>query len=351
VALPVADTVVIGGGVMGAAAAYHLARAGTRVVVVERAGLAREASGANVGLVTLFSAYSLREPEPGVLHGLTRASMDTYAPLGDEVGIDIEYERGGGLVIAESEGELDALRPAYEGYRRRGVPVEWLEPAAARATRALARGAERHGARFLFATAVEAIACVRGRIAAVRTTAGKIACGAVVNAAGAWADAVGALAGVRVPVVPGRGQILLTEPAPRFITRVVSGVEPSARQTRRGNVIIGSTVEAAGFDRRVTLPTLHDFARAIVPRFPALRRLRVLRSWAGLRPMTPDDRPILERRAEPAGLCLAVGLGRRGVSYAGGAGLVVSELVTGKPPSLPIDGLGLDRFGARAATA
>jgi glycine/D-amino acid oxidase-like deaminating enzyme len=191
---------------------------------------------------------------------------------------------------------------------------------------------------------VHGLACARGRITAVRTTAGDIPCGTVVNAAGAWAPEIGAMAGVRVPVVPGRGQIVLTEAAPRFITKVLSGVEPSARQTRRGNVIIGSTVEAGGFDKRVTLPTIHEFAREILPRFPRLRRLRVLRSWAGLRPMTPDDRPILGRVPEPAGLVLAVGLGRRGICYAGGAGRLVAELVLGKPPFLPAESLRLERF-------
>jgi D-hydroxyproline dehydrogenase subunit beta len=370
---PAADVVVVGGGAMGAATAYHLARGGARVTLVERGGLGREASGANVGLLTLFSAYSLTEPEPGILHGLTRASLETYAGLPDEVGIDIEYERNGGLIVAETEAELAALRPAYDGYRRHGVPVEWLDPAGARAcepafvsnrllgavhcpwngqvnplllTRALARGAARHGATVRTATPVYGLAVTRGRVTGVRTGAGDIPCATVVNAAGAWAPQIGAMAGVRIPVVPGRGQIVLTEPAPRFITKVLSGVEPMARQTRRGNVIIGSTVEAAGFDKRVTLATMHEFAREILPRFPRLRQLRVLRSWAGLRPMTPDDRPILGPAPGVQGLVLAVGLGRRGICYAGGAGRLVAELVLGKPPFLPADSLGLQRFAA-----
>jgi len=368
---PAVDVVVIGAGAMGAATAYHLARAGARVVLVDRAGPAREASGANVGLVTLFSAYSLGEPEPGILHALTRTSMELYATLGDEAGIDVEYERIGGLVVAESEAELAALRPAFDGYRRHGVPVEWLDAAGARAcepafasdrvlgavfcplngqinplalTRALVRAAVRHGATLRVGTAVTGIACAGDRVTGVRTAAGTIPCAAVVNAAGAWAAEIGAMVGLGIPVVPGRGQIVLTEAAPRFITRVLAGVEPSARQTRRGNVVIGSTVESVGFDKRVTLGTLHEFARDVLGRFPRLRHLRVLRSWAGLRPMTPDDRPILGRCAAPAGFHLAVGLGRRGICYAGGAGRIVAELVAGTSPSLPIDGLALGRF-------
>jgi len=103
--LEATEVVVIGGGAVGAGVAYYLARAGRRVVLVERRGLAHEASGANVGLVTLFSAYSLEEPEPGPLFGLTRESVDLYATLGEEVGVDIEYEREGGVVTAETEAQ------------------------------------------------------------------------------------------------------------------------------------------------------------------------------------------------------------------------------------------------------
>src|SRR5206468_12197129 len=120
-----------------------------------------------------------------------------------------------------------------------------------------------------------------GRVRGVRTSTGDIACEFVVNAAGAWAAEIGAMAGVKVPVIPARGQILLTERVPRFIRRVVSGAEPSARQTRRGNVIIGSTVEHAGFDKAVTRDTIAEFARDVLPFYPRLRHLSVIRCCAG----------------------------------------------------------------------
>jgi glycine/D-amino acid oxidase-like deaminating enzyme len=366
-----ADVVVIGGGVIGTAIAYELTRAGKTVTVIERRGVGLEASGANVGLVTLFSAHSYDEPDPGPVYELTRASADVYATLGDEVGVDIEYERCGGVVFALDEDRLAAIRRAWEGYRRYGVPVDWLDPRGVRECepafyadgilggifcplngqlnplmlcRAFAAGARRHGATLHLGTTVEGIACDGGRVRAVRTSAGDIACEFVVNAAGAWAAEIGAMVGVTVPVVPARGQILLSEPVPRFIHRVLSGAEPSARQTRRGNVIIGSTVENAGFDKRVTTGTIDEFARGAVAQFPRLRGLNIIRSWAGLRPASPDHKPIIELVDEPAGFCLATGHSRRGICYAAGTGRLVTELLTGREPFLPLDAFRLARF-------
>src|SRR6202795_4888221 len=126
------DVVVIGGGVIGTAVAYYLARAGKGVTLVERRGIGQEASGANVGLVTLFSGHSFDEPDPGPVYELTRASIDAYASLGQELEVDIEYEQSGGVVYAQTEGQLAVIRRAYEGYRAHGVPVEWLDPAGLR---------------------------------------------------------------------------------------------------------------------------------------------------------------------------------------------------------------------------
>jgi glycine/D-amino acid oxidase-like deaminating enzyme len=130
--LPHADVVIIGGGAVGAACAWALTKAGKRVTLVERKGLAHEASGANVGLVTLFSAYSFDEPDPGAMYGLTRESIDTYTSLGDSVGMDIEYDQVGGVAVAMSPGKLDVLRRPFEGYQRHGVPLQWLGPAEVR---------------------------------------------------------------------------------------------------------------------------------------------------------------------------------------------------------------------------
>jgi len=365
------DVVVIGGGVIGTAAAYYLTRAGTRVVLVERRGIGQEASGANVGLVTLFSGHSLDEPEPGPLYELTRASIEAYKSLGEDLGLDIEYEQCGGVMFAETEERLAVIRRAYEGYRAHGVAVEWLdargvrecEPAFASdhilggvlcplnghinpllLCRAFARGARRHGARLMLGTTVQNVYHGNGRVRAVRTSEGDIPCEHVVNAAGAWAADIGEMVGQRLPVAPARGQILVTEAVPKFIHRVVSGSEPSARQTRRGNVIIGSTVEDVGYDKRVTPETITEFAHDAVPHFPRLAHLSIIRSWAGLRPATPDHKPVIEMSKDVPGLCLAIGHSRRGICYAGGTGQAVAELVTGRPPSLALETFSLSRF-------
>jgi D-hydroxyproline dehydrogenase subunit beta len=370
------DVVVVGAGAIGLAAAYYLARAGVGVTVVDRGGVGQEASGANVGLVTLFSAYSLDEPDPGGAYALSIASADAYLTLGEETGVDLEYERCGGVMFAQTADQLALIRRAYDGYQRQGIPVEWLdaggvlaaEPAfrcedilggvfcplngqlnPLRLCRALAQGARGHGARLLLGTSVEGITSTGGRIRAVRTSAGEIACEHVVNAAGAWAAEVARMAGLDIPVSPGRGQVLITEPVPRFIHRIVMGASPSARQTRRGNVIIGSTLEDAGFDKASTLDTVTAFSRGVLTRFPSLRGLNVIRSWAGLRPMTPDHFPIIQLVETPRGFCLATGHSHRGICYGAGTGQVVADLLTGKPPRLPLDRFRLERFHNPAA--
>lgn len=380
--LPSADVVVIGGGIIGLTSAHALAKAGLRVTVVERRGIGQEASGANVGLVTLFSSHSIDEPDPGPVYALTRASMDVYAALGDELDADVEYERCGGVVTARTPEKLADLRRAYEGYRAHGVPVEWLDARGVRdcepaffsddviggvfcplngqlnpllLCRAFARGARRLGARIMLGTSVRHIFCGTdpgaGRVRAVRTSEGDIPCDAVVNAAGAWAAEIGEMVGQSLPVRPARGQILLTEPLPRFIRRVIAGAEPSARQSRRGNVIVGSTVEDAGFDTRTTPDTIERFARGVASHYPALAGARVIRSWAGLRPATPDHKPIIELSVEPERLCLAVGHSRRGICYAAGTGRLVAELITGREPFLPLDTFSSSRFSGAHAVA
>ncbi len=371
------DVAVIGGGVIGAAAAYYLSKAGQRVTLLERGGLSGEASGANLGLVTVFSTHSLEEPTPGPLCSLTQASVEGYHRLKEETGIDIEYDQSGGLYVVVEEAKLGIVQNAFQGYKSRGIPVEWLEPKGLRAcepafsddrllagvfcpangylnpmlaTRAFAEGARRLGATVCLGTRVVGIRCAQGRVQGVQTTAGEVPCGCVVNAAGSWAAEIARMVGLEIPVVPHRGQVVLTERAPRLIRRIVMGAGISARQTRPGNVIIGSTEESVGFNTQVTASTVSQFAREILGHFPRLRQLSVIRTWAGLRPTTPDAAPIIELLQEPGGFCLAVGHSRRGVGYGPGTGQLVAALLTGARPFVSLSRFALHRFARQSAT-
>jgi len=109
-------------------------------------------------------------------------------------------------------------------------------------------------------------------------------------------------------------------------------------------VIVGGTVEDVGFDKRVAAPTVAAFARGALERFPRLRGLGVIRTWAGLRPASPDHKPIIQLLDEPAGFCLATGHSRRGICYAAGTGRLVTDLLTGRAPFLALETFGLGRF-------
>jgi sarcosine oxidase subunit beta len=128
------------------------------------------------------------------------------------------------------------------------------------------------------------------------------------------------------------------------------GAGISARQTRPGNVIIGSTEEPVGFNKQVTASSVSQFAREILGHFSKLRQLSVIRTWAGLRPTTPDAAPIIELLNEPEGFCLAVGHSRRGVGYGPGTGQLVASLLTGARPFLSLDRFALHRFTRQPAT-
>ena len=115
-------------------------------------------------------------------------------------------------------------------------------------------------------------------------------------------------------------------------------------------MIIGGTVEDVGFDKRVTPSIIDHFVRGVVSHYPALAGLSVIRAWAGLRPATPDSKPIIELCDEPAHLCLAVGHSRRGICYAAGTGRLVADLITGGRPFLDLGAFSLSRFaGAEPA--
>lgn len=365
-----AEVVVIGSGIFGAAVAYNLAAQGVDVLVVERGEFCGEASGANVGLITVSTKA------PGLLLDLALLSAELYPKLPEMLGHDVQYLRVGGLVLAGTPAELDARRALTEAQQAVGVDIRHisaeealdLEPALPETVlggafcpmdgyvypfavvEAYLDKARGFGARMVPRTEVTGITVEDGRATGVETTSGPIRAKWVVNAAGSWAGEVSALAGIQSPTVPVRGQIMVTEPLPLIIKHVILGVA-SFRQTWAGNALIGGTTEKVGHDKENTLAVIRQLARGTTAVYPQLKDVQVLRIWAGLRPGTPDEMPLLGESRQVKGFVVASGAFRNGMLYGPAVGQVIAEEILGKPLSVNIDVARPERFAAGAETA
>jgi sarcosine oxidase subunit beta len=240
-----------------------------------------------------------------------------------------------------------------------------------RAALAFASAARRHGARILARTCVTGIRRAGGTILGVETDAGPIAAKVVVNAAGVWAPALGAMVGVTIPIRPRRGMILVTDIRPRTVSGTVLSAEylvskfahdepPAAAgvttrlagglvagQTRSGNLLIGSTREWVGQDTRVTREGLAHIGGRALRMMPDLRHVNVIRTYAGLRPATPDGLPVLGPVPGVEGFIVAAGHEGDGIALAPWTGQVVADLIAGRAVPESLQRFALRRFGDR----
>lgn len=359
-----ADVIVVGGGIVGCTTAYFLAREGLNPLLLERSDVAAEASGANAGLVGATGGL-----ENDTL-AFVRPSVELLFRTAEELDEPFELQRSGRLLLAFDEDDWAHQRRVFELARAAGSRAELLDGRTARevepvlgegvlgavylagdgqldpapATRAFARAAERLGARIERGAEVTALVEARGRIVGVETRNGPRSAGAVVLAAGAWSAQLAAGVGLDLPVRPGKGQMLSVAGLPPLTARTMRGPLVAMSQRRNGELIVGSTVEYVGFEKQVQRETIDSFFRAAGEAVPAVRSARIGRTWAGLRPMTPDSLPIIGPASGLEGLWLATGHSRNGMSYGPGTGRVIADLIVGRAPSLPIDRFGLERF-------
>ena len=365
-----ADVIVVGAGVVGLAAARALAAGGARTVVVERGRVGEEASGAAAGMLAAQVHAAADDP---LLHLCLRA-RDRHLHLADELreetGTSVELSALGALDVALTEEDDRALGARVAWQRAHGLSVELLtadevrqaEPNVSaavrrgalipgdrrldnvRLVRALAASAVSRGASLLCGRPVTAVLVENGRVAGVRTGSETLRAPVVINAAGAWA---GLLAGdpAPPPVEPVRGQIVTFVVAPPLLRHVVWSARGYLVPRADGRLLAGSTLEKAGFDKSVTaggLRTVLDIALEIAPR---LADVPVVETWAGLRPGTPDEWPILGEGAVP-GLFHAAGLYRNGILLGPLAGEAVAQLALGRPPGVDLAPFAPGRFRA-----
>ncbi|MFU8841842.1 MAG: NAD(P)/FAD-dependent oxidoreductase [Nitriliruptoraceae bacterium] len=366
-----ADAVVIGGGIVGACCADALAGAGLTVAVLERHGLAGGTTAAGEGNILVS------DKELGPELDLALRSNDRWRQLGAELDDDLELEAKGGLMVATTGAGHAAITELAVHQRAAGVQADPLDPAEARelephltrdlvgamaypqdqqvqpvkAAAAILRRARRRGATVHPHTRVTALQLDGSRaITAVATDLGTIATRVVVNAAGVWSRDIAALAGVDLPIHPRRGQILVTEPLPTLIRRkvydadyvgTVGAADPTApgissvvEGTRAGTVLIGSSRELVGLDRRPNLPLMAAMAARAIELFPVLADVHLLRTYLGFRPYSPDHLPVIGPDTEVAGLHHATGHEGAGIGLAPATGDLVAALVTGAEPAL-----------------
>ncbi len=344
-----ADVVVIGAGVIGASVAWHLARRGARVTVIDRAPAAGEGS---TGRATGGFRAQYGSDIQVRLSLLSRAKLRQFA---NEVGGDCGYRPCGYLWLAETAAELEELRSAQAVQHAAGLAearmvapeeIAQLNPyIRARAIgaafcptdgfirplgilRGYLDGAQRLGADISYGARVIAL-----RGGAVETTAGVFAAGAVVNAAGAWAAEVARLAGVDLPVAPLRRQVAATVPCtllPDEMPMTLWAGDGFHLRVRDGRVLLLQPVdEPASFAAEVDDAWLAHIDALKRERIPALAAVEIDRaaSWAGLYEMSPDKHAIVGEALERPGFFLANGSSGHGVMHAPAIGQLVSELV------------------------
>lgn len=374
------NTVVIGAGVNGLGIAWTLARAGCAVDVFDAGEPGAAASWAAAGML---AAGAEAEPGEEALTELGRLSQRLWPDFADAVqaesGIDPEYRTDGLLIAAITRDELARLQWNHDYQRGRGIRQDWLtgpqlrerEPHLTRQVqagvfspddhqvnnRALVRGlrraAERAGARIHAHAPVEAVVTESGRATGVRVGGEAVPAEAVVLAAGAWSrDVAGLPEAARPPVRPVKGQMLSLrmDPDAPLLQHVLWAPTVYLVPRRDGTLILGGTVEEKGFDSAITAGGLYAILQAAWRAVPAIEELPVEETWAGFRPTSRDDAPILGP-SRVDGLWLATGHHRNGILLAPvTAQAVAAEILSGEQVEA-LAPFGPDRFarGLQAA--
>ena len=369
------DVVVVGAGLIGLAIAFELAERGASVRIYDRGEPARAASWAGAGMLAPYTERITNEP----LLALCAASLAEYPAfvrrVFDASGVDAHLHLDGVIYAAFDEPQLDSLERHAYILRARGVECEMLDRASALAAepwlgagltgallkrgegyvdnrrlgRALAAACAARGVRVEENSAVS-VECDARRIIGIRVERGFVPARSVINACGAWAASVAGVPRSSVaPVEPVKGQMVALAVPAGFVRRAtwVPGAYLVPRHD--GRLLIGATVEAAGFDERVTASAVHELLHAALGAAPALADFAVTESWTGLRPGTPDGLPFLGPTSVE-GLFLATGHYRNGILLAPAtARLIADAVATGNASEL--EPFSIARLGTEAAPA
>lgn len=368
-----ADVVIIGGGIIGCATGYYLARLGQKVTVVEREYLAAGSTGRCLGGIRQqFSTETAIRVAMG--------SVKLFNEMEEELGRSVEWYPGGYLLLAHSEEQKREYLKAIELQKRLGLSVEFISPeevleivpclnsdglvgAAYCSTdgqanpflvvNAYADGIKRFGGKILTYTEVTEIVTQSDRITAVKTNRGdELFTPCILNAAGPWAKEIGKMVGLNLPIEAERHEALVTEGTERMFDPMLVDYRVDGcyfLQRIVSNNFVGCYTPATpvkGPSKASSLEFISEMAKRMIRLIPKLQDVKILRQWAGSYCMTPDGNPIMDK-TEVDGFYVAGGMSGHGFMFGPMLGKLMAEFMTTGESSIPLDEFSLKREFAK----
>lgn len=364
------QVVVIGGGANGLGVARHLAEAGlTDVLVLEKSYLLHGASGRNGGGV---------RAQWGTADNLVlaRESIQMFRRMSAELGFNVWFRQGGYLFLAHDEEKLAAIRKVAAFHNDNGVKTRVIDPTEIEVlvpelnldgvvggsyhpgdgiifpwavVFALAKRCQELGVDVRTFTSATGFEQSGGRVRAVLTTRGRVTCDWVVNAAGCWSAEVADMLGVKLPNLPVRHEILVTEALKPFLDPMIVDLRNGlyANQDMRGELItgIGMPGEKPGVNFASSFDFTRRVAKSLLDLLPTLGDVKVMRQWAGAYDVTPDNKPILGPTPGFENFLQLNGASGHGFMISPMTTLCTASLILGRPPPVDLAPFRLDRFG------
>ena len=357
------DAVVIGAGVVGSSCALALAQAGLKVSVLDRGAIASGTTSAGEGNILL----SDKELAPEI--SLAKYSRDAWFSIAEEIGNYFELEAKTGIALTRSDAGLQKLRHTAEIQRKAGIENQeigfdelhelepYLHPEISKgifypgdaqcqpmlAAAHMLREVRRRGGEIN--QRVEVVNLLKkpdGGISGVQTTSDQVSAPIVINATGTWAGEIAELAGSHLPIMPRKGFILVTTPAPGLVHRKVydadyianvasdsAEIQSSAvvEATNSGTILIGASRERIGFDSSMNVDVINRLAKQAVALFPVLASIELMRVYKGFRPYAPDHLPAIGEDALVPGLYHCAGHEGAGIGLAPGSAHLLRDMI------------------------
>lgn len=387
------DIAVIGGGLIGCASACYLAKAGARVVLLERGQINQGASGQNAGSLhfqvehRLLQDMDRQSRELAYYVGLSKIAIGLWRGIDSELGADTGLSMNGGLMVAETSAETALLERKLAIEQSQGLDVEILDGNAARKiapylsehiqaalycsteghcnprllTPAYARKAAQHGATFIIDAAVGAVRRSAGQWQVTYSHGASpgepqtIHCEILLDAAGAWSMNIAAMANLHLPLFPVGLTMNATERTDPQIPHLIQhvGRQLSLKQTEDGNLLLGggwrSRLRQRGghwvstVSPDIRLDSIIENLRVAAEVVPMVRTLRLLRTWTGTTAITPDQLPVLGEIPQAPGFFVAAG--GSGFTYGPTYAQLMSELILTGKSSYSLEPFSPARFG------